>query len=320
MSMTATVFFSYSHDDETYRDQLEKHLALLQRQSLIASWHDRRITVGKEVDASIDAALDSADIILLLVSASFLASNYCYSREMERAMERHHAGEATVVPVIVRDCDWHGAPFGKLLAAPRDGKPITSWANPDEAYADVARKIRALVESPPKHAKPSTPAAAARVAAPVTGVPVRSSNLRLKKTFTDLEKDTFLSEAYEFIAGFFETSLKELAERNPGVEGRYQRVDAQTFVASIYRHGKKQSACAIHCGGGPFRDSGITYSTDTSARGGSFNERLSVVTDDHDLFLRAMGMATFSGGNREEKLSMRGGAELLWSILIGHLQ
>lgn len=315
--MAATVFFSYSHDDEVHRDQLEKHLALLKRQGLIASWHDRRIKVGQEVDVSIDAALESANVILLLVSASFLASNYCYSREMERAMERHEAGEATVVPVIVRDCDWHQAPFGKLLAAPRDGKPITSWTNPDEAYADVARKIRALVEHEPA---PSTKPESGKIATATVSAAVRSSNLRLKKTFTDLDADTFLSKAFEFIAQYFEGSLAELSERNAGVEGRFQRIDSQTFTASIYRNGKKQSACSIYLGAGGLRGSAITYSTDTSARGNSFNERLSVVADDQELHLKSMGMANWGGHGADEKLSMNGGAELLWSILIGHLQ
>ena len=112
----ASVFFSYSHKDEALRDQLETHLALLKNQGLIDAWHDRRILAGSEVDDAIFDKLDSADVILLLVSADFLSSSYCYSREMQRAMERHAAREARVIPVILRHCDWHGAPFGKLMA------------------------------------------------------------------------------------------------------------------------------------------------------------------------------------------------------------
>ena len=105
----ARVFFSYSHDDETFRDQLEKHLAMLKHQGLIESWHDRRISAGSSFEEAIDRELDAADVILLLVSSSFLASAYCYSREMVRAMARHATGAARVVPVIVRPCDWHSA-------------------------------------------------------------------------------------------------------------------------------------------------------------------------------------------------------------------
>lgn len=101
-AMAASVFFSYSHDDETYRDQLEKHMALLKRQGFIEAWHDRRINVGEHIDESINQALERADVILILVSSSFLASDYCYSREMLRAIERHKEKVASVVPVIVR--------------------------------------------------------------------------------------------------------------------------------------------------------------------------------------------------------------------------
>ncbi|MEC4722250.1 toll/interleukin-1 receptor domain-containing protein [Noviherbaspirillum sp. CPCC 100848] len=135
----ATVFFSYSHVDEALRDKLEEHLSMLKHQGLIESWHDRRILAGSNIDDEIDENLEKADVILLLVSSSFIASSYCYGREMKRAMERPHEGTARVIPVILRTCDWHPAPFGKLLGAPKDGKAVTTWPDQDEAFTDVAR-------------------------------------------------------------------------------------------------------------------------------------------------------------------------------------
>lgn len=140
------VFFSYSHKDEDLRDELEKHLSILKRQGVIQSWHDRRIGAGREWEGEIDKHLNTAHIILLLISADFLTSDYCYEVEMKRAMERHQAGETRVIPVILRPCDWEDALFGKLQALPMDAKPITSWPNRDEAFLDVARGIRAAVE------------------------------------------------------------------------------------------------------------------------------------------------------------------------------
>jgi tetratricopeptide (TPR) repeat protein len=140
------LFYCYSHKDEELRDELEKHLSILKREKVIAGWHDRRIGAGKEWKGQIDAHLNSAAVILLLISSDFLASDYCYDVEMKRALERHDAGEARVIPVILRAVDWKGAPFGKLQCLPTDAKPVTSWTNRDEAFRDVAQGIRQAVE------------------------------------------------------------------------------------------------------------------------------------------------------------------------------
>jgi FAD/FMN-containing dehydrogenase len=142
-----TLFYAYASADEALRDQLEKHLAILRREGVIADWHDRKILPGDEWAEKIDQELNAAHLILLLISADFLYSDYCYSVEMHHAMQRHAAGEARVVPIILRPVDWHNAPFGELQALPRDAKPVTSWTNPDEAFADIARSIRVAVEA-----------------------------------------------------------------------------------------------------------------------------------------------------------------------------
>jgi hypothetical protein len=141
-----SLFYSYSHEDEGLRDQLEKHLTLLENQGIIQGWHDRRLGAGTEWEGAIDTYLERARIILLLVSADFLASGYCQNVEVARAMERHESGTALVIPVILRACDWQTAFFGKLQALPRDGKPVASWASRDEAFTDVAKGIREAVK------------------------------------------------------------------------------------------------------------------------------------------------------------------------------
>ena len=141
------VAFSYSHKDEELRDQLETHLKLLQRHHLISTWHDRKIFGGEKWEGVIDDNFRRADLILLLVSADFVGSDYCYQTEMGLALQREAKGEARVVPVILRSCDdWKGAPFGRLQSLPKDGKPVTSWPNRDEAWTDVAAGIRKVAE------------------------------------------------------------------------------------------------------------------------------------------------------------------------------
>ena len=139
------LFYSYSHKDEALRVELEKHLSILRRQGVITNWHDRKIQAGVEWEGEIASHIRSAGVVLLLISADFLASDYCYDREMELALKRHESGTARVIPVIIRSVDWAGAPFGKLQALPKDAKPVVSWENQDEAFTNIAQGIRSAV-------------------------------------------------------------------------------------------------------------------------------------------------------------------------------
>lgn len=316
-----SVFFSYSHADERLRDQLEKQLAMLKRQGVIETWHDRRIPAGQDIDRAIDDHVNSDEIILLLVSADFLASDYCYEIEMARAMQRHEAGEAVVIPVILRACDWHHAPFGKLNATPRDGKPITQWPDIDEAFLQVAQAVRAAAMSFLGAAEPTSVRREQTVLHTrqrLQAIGPRSSNLRVAKTFSQRDKDQFQVDTFEFIARFFENSLTELAARNPGFEGVFRRVDANRFFATIYDHGKDVARATIYMGGDRFT-SGINYVNGETTQSGSMNECLTVQADDQTLYFSSLGLASF-GRDREQKLSQDGAAELFWDILIRPLQ
>jgi hypothetical protein len=139
------VFYSYSHKDEEFLEKLIAHLSLLRRNGVITGWHDRQISAGAEWKDRIDEHLESAGVILLLVSADFLASDYCYDLEMKRAMERHAEGTARVIPIILRTCDWSDAPFGKLQALPKNARPVKSWDDQDEAFTNIVIGIRRAV-------------------------------------------------------------------------------------------------------------------------------------------------------------------------------
>lgn len=315
----AKLFFSYCHKDEGLRDQLEVHLALMKNQGLIESWHDRRITAGSEVDASISEALEQADVILLLISADFIASNYCYSKEMARAMERHEARTARVIPVILRDCEWHSAPFGKLLAAPKDGKPVMLWPDIDQALTDVAKQVRrAITERQTAPVAIPRPVAQPAAVAAAPELP-RSSNLRLKKEFSEKDQDEFLRQGFEYLAKFFEGSQKAIAERNEGVDGTFERIDSRRFACSLYKQGKLLSECSIRLEGHSRRVNGIAFSFDASASPGSYNEILNVEADDQHMFFTAMGMQ-LGRADRDAHLTFEGAAEFLWGLHIARLQ
>ncbi|NMH67197.1 DnaB-like helicase C-terminal domain-containing protein [Shewanella salipaludis] len=139
---SVSVFYSYSHKDEKLRDDLETHLSLLLRKGLISTWHDRCISAGQEWATEIDNNIRSADIILLLVSSDFIASEYCYGKELSIAIDNHEANKSIVIPIILRPTDWEDAPFAKLQALPADAKAVTSWSNHDEAWLDVVKGIK----------------------------------------------------------------------------------------------------------------------------------------------------------------------------------
>ena len=315
------VFISYSHKDEEFREEMVKHLVMLQRQGIVGVWHDRKIGAGKDIHREIDEHLEAADIILLLVSVDFLASYYCYEKEMARAMERHWEGTARVVPVILRACDWKSATFGKLKGIPKDGKPIAKFAYRDEGFLEVTQAIRDVAtELGRKRSAPGSAGWQAETgkAQPKPTPPARSEGLRLKKTFSDFEKDRFVEEAFESVANHFKESLAAVKVANPGVETNFRRIDANHFSAKVYVEGKEKTRCRIWFGGRTSLAGGILYSS-SDLGDNSYNEALSVTDDGYFLFLKPLGLA-FRPGVGKEQMTPEEAAEYYWSIFIEPLQ
>ncbi|MDQ2888132.1 MAG: tetratricopeptide repeat protein [Chloroflexota bacterium] len=143
-----TIFYCYATEDEKHLHGLEKQLGSLKRLGKVTTWYDRHIAPGMEWEHEINAHLDAADIILLLVSPDFMQSDYCYNVEMKRALERHKGPDKTeVIPIIVRPVNWQDTPMGKLQAWPVRGKPVTLWSNRDEGYQNAARGITKVVSA-----------------------------------------------------------------------------------------------------------------------------------------------------------------------------
>ena len=147
---TLKLFYSYSHQDEVLRDQLEIRLKLLQRNGLIQNWHDRQITPGKEWKEELDRNLEQADIILLLVSPDFIESDYCFEIEMKRALEKEQANETTVVPILLRPVNTKSSSLKQLFSLqslPKDLKPISKWDDPDDAWLHIEQEIENVIQS-----------------------------------------------------------------------------------------------------------------------------------------------------------------------------
>jgi len=319
------VFLSYSHVDEKYRDALEKHLTSLKRQGLIDSWHDRRIAPGEEWAGSIDENLRSADIILLLVSADFIASEYCHEIEMREALARHERKEAVVIPVILRPCHWEGLLFGKLQAATKDGKPVEKYQSYDDAFLEITRNIETIANKISTQRNNQTSKIQTITASPRSfgtshqdsqrSFLPRSSNLAIPKAFSDHDKDSFVSDSFEYIAKYFEGSLEELKNRNQEINTRFQKVDARSFEAAIYLHGKHVSKCGIWLGnslGASRGPASIGFSHSGVGERNSYNESMSVKDNGNMLALEPMGMGFH--GTEKKPLTNEGAAEYYWSM------
>ncbi|NMG22152.1 TIR domain-containing protein [Brasilonema bromeliae] len=187
MSNPVKLFFSYSHKDEVLRDELATHLSMMKRQGVIEAWHDREISAGGEWANAIDDNLNAADIILLLVSANFVDSDYCYDIEMQRAMERHEAREARVIPIILKPVDWSDAPFAKLQGLPKNVKAVTTWQDRDEAFLNIAQGIRRVVEEMAK-SKTSSTASETTTPAMTSGELTDRQRRRLKQEEDSLQQ------------------------------------------------------------------------------------------------------------------------------------
>ncbi len=141
-----SLFCSYSHDDEPLRNKLGEHLVALERAGLIEVWHDRNMLPGADLDNEIAQKLRTADVIVVLMSSSFIQSQYCYDIEFANAIERHNKGEARVLPVILRPCQWKMTPLKDILAMPTDGVPVVEWANHDSAFNDIVDGVKKLAQ------------------------------------------------------------------------------------------------------------------------------------------------------------------------------
>ncbi|WP_437813093.1 toll/interleukin-1 receptor domain-containing protein [Sorangium sp. So ce1078] len=138
------VFISYAAANEKQKDVLRKHLSALKREGKVRTWHTGRVGVGSDREAELAARLDAAHLIVLLVSVDYLAADAQW-REMERALGRHNAGRARVIPILLDACDWEGTPFSALSPLPPNRVPVMSWKRESEAWTSVTLAIRAAI-------------------------------------------------------------------------------------------------------------------------------------------------------------------------------
>jgi hypothetical protein len=303
-------FISYSHRDSEALNRLHVHLASLRREGRIQEWFDRDILAGDELDEEIAEQLESCELFLLLVSPDFLHSDYCVEKEMARALERHAAREARVIPIIIEPCDWTSSPLRKLKALPRDGKPISDWTNPNTAYLNVIQEIRRILdEGGGAHEAEAAERPVVKPAQPIGA----ERRYRIQREFDEIDKADFRDSSFQIIREYFRSAVEEI-DSVDGLRGRFRDYSDTSFGCVIVNRGLGHGTAylTVHCGRSGHGFGGIYYSFAENARENTANGGFNVEADEYELFLKSM----MNLAHNERRMSAEAAAEVLWSELI----
>ena len=307
--MSASIFISYSHVDERTLDRLHKHLAMLQRDGLISAWYDRAILPGADLNADISQELDAGDIFVALVSPDYLASNYCYEKEFERALARHERGEMRIVPVIVEPCDWLSSPLQKFMALPKDGKPISEWTNANTAYLDVVTGLRRLAISPP-----SVTVGGASSIPPGE----KARRVRLKRDFDVIEKAEFADKAFAVMREYFKSAAAELSSASEDLRTRFEEMNATAFTCTLVnraRRGNQDAHITVRNNKGRHAFGDVSYVFEAHADSNATHGAIRAENDEYDIYLTVDHMFGGRGGDTA-KMSPERAAEWLWNQFV----
>ncbi|AMS39461.1 TIR protein [Aminobacter aminovorans] len=303
------VFISYSHRDSVALDRLHVHLAALRREGRIEAWFDREILAGDVLDIEISRELESASLFLLLVSPDFIASDYCVEREMQRALERHEAGEARVVPIIVEPCDWASmTPLRRLKALPRDGVPISEWANANTAYLNIVQELRRIVDTE-RGANVSNGNVPAKATASSN-----SMRYRVQRDFDEIDRSDFRDSAFATMKDYFRRAAAEI-DAIDGLRGRFVDRGESVFSCTVINSARNRGTAhvTVHRRSSSYVLGDIYFSFNENASENTANGGFNIASDEYEQFLEVT-MSMF--GREAKRLSPEQAAEYLWNQFI----
>ncbi|MCY3627493.1 MAG: toll/interleukin-1 receptor domain-containing protein [Gammaproteobacteria bacterium] len=307
------LFISYSHKDEAALERLRTHLAVMQQTELIDGWFDQKILPGSHIDAEITEQIESAELFLFLVSPNFLDSDYCVNNEMKRALERHEAGEARVIPVILEPCDWRATPLGNLKALPKDGCPISKWTNENDAYLDVVRELRRALDAGPKSNGKKTGVETVSHSTRQA----ESRGYRVKRGFDEIDHADFRKKSFEVIRDYFKSALAEF-DQNVDLKGRFSSLSDYSFTCTIVNKLRRNSAAHItiheQSQFNAFGD--ISYSYSKNADPHTASGYFTIADDEYELYLVLHAFNVTISGNQTDRFSPETAARRLWESFL----
>lgn len=242
-------------------DRLHTHLAQLKRDGTLSSWTDQQIQAGERFNDSIARQLGSAQLFLALLSPDYIASNYCYEEEFQKALEYNAAGQLTIIPVILEPCEWQSTPFKEFKALPKDGKPISTWQNANTAFLDVIQNLRRLVQGVAENS--STPRQVA--IDPVRQSPSR--NYRVKKDFDSIQKMEFVEQSFAEITKTLVMYIEELREVDDQIKCRLTEQTDRAFEAILVNRNMIGAEATLQVQASPSDNRGGAYIVQASRNG-----------------------------------------------------
>jgi hypothetical protein len=275
-------FISYSHQDTQSLDLLHKHLTQLQREGAITAWTDNEIMVGGNLNQDISSALTSSNLFIALLSPDYIASDYCYEKEFQRAIELNEQGKIIIVPVILEPCDWLSTPFQAFKAVPRDGKAIATWENKNTAFLEVIQSIRKLVSSKGPSGLPQ------KVKNNAGGE--MSRNYRVKKDFDSIERMEFCDKTFSEVKEHLKRYLTEVIELD-NIKARTIQDDDSTFESILVNRNKINTESELKFFvenvdsymTGP-KQKQLAYTITKSDRFSNQKDKFTLANDDYHLF------------------------------------
>ncbi len=290
---------------------MHTHLAMLRRENLIDTWYDRDILAGDEIDAEIAEQLESCELFIALLSPDFLNSDYCYEKEMQKAIDRHEAGELRIVPIIVEPCDWKTSPLKRFLALPKDGKPVSEWNNENTAYLNIVTELRRLIRSRPEEdtAKPQESVGGAEA--------TTRNRYRVQRDFDEIDRDDFRQAAFREMAEYFRKSIAEI-DQVEGLRGRFHEIGVHGYSCTVINKmldSRGEAHITVRIPRNRIGIGDISYSFTENAAENTANGWFSVQANDYDLYL---SWSSFGSMGDEKQMTAQNAAEALWEEFLGN--
>ncbi len=298
-------FISYSHKDEWALEKLHGHLAPLRREGKIDEWFDRKILAGENIDSQISRGLETSELFLPLISPDFIASAYCWEREMKYALDKHAGGTVRIAPIIVEPCDWKQTPLGKLKALPCDGMAIAEWPNRNSAFLNVVTELRRILIDYETNTENN--------AKNITRHHLTSRNkIKIKRDFDKIDIDEYRDKAFEKFQEYMRHSIDEI-NMNESIRTRFKILDDSKFSCTVINKLKKNSIgyLTVTKRNNSIGFGDITYSYSEDSSSTSANGAYSIGTDDYEIFLKGI-----FGASSDIRITVEEGAQELWKQLL----